>query len=874
MEEIGIGNVVNEFDAFQKKKKNEITFKNIPSFVDEIFKLKDKTELENMKISSLYSCMLMAYMVQKFENIIDDEKIISHSQIIDEIKKRITKPDFTKKFVDKNSSYSIDVSNLEVGNLNIQSGGYYHLNGFSENDSNKLKNDVIICKVLSYYKSYDSVLIRTFMIDADKTQQKYYKILHEAFIKLISKMTPGTKIKDIYTNIKNIIIESDSSLINKIPSNFGCGIGVKNDENLLNISEENESIIEEGMTFQIILSLSDLEKDGKKYSIQIGDSVLITKDNPKVLTESSPKTLTDIYYNYDDEDENDEKQKMIESLNENPFKRVTRQMDKKKNNIDTISSSKKRQEHQLELLEQKNEEFRKKILNKDADLNLSVAQDKIDLSHIKCYEKKSQIPLEVFNNFGKIFIDKKNSTIILPILKSMVPFHISLIKNATKNEDGNFTVLRINFLVPVSGVTFGQINVTNPIFIRYISYKNKDANLINNILLEIKDLAKNYKLKKQEMKEKADLVSQEHIIPNKGKRIYLNEVKMKPVISGKKTIGLVEAHTNGLRFTSLKNEKIEIIYNNIKHAFIQPCKTDIIVLIHFHLKNPIMVGKKKAIDIQFYKDIGIQADDLDLRRRGNDYDEFENERKERLMKEKIYEDFMKFAKSIEDMKTIEFDYPYTNLEFSGVLFRSNVPISPTKYCLVALTEQPFFVFSISDINLVYFERVTDGVKNFDMTIVFKDLSKPVQMITTIELEHLETIKTWLDENDILFGEGTHNLNWDKIIANIKDNPKEFIENGGWDFTQENANEEEDEESANDGDDNYDVESDEEDYSDDDDDDFEEEEEEESLNGDDELSDKGLSWDELERNARDDDKEHARKHREEEEERKIKKKGKR
>ena len=37
--------------------------------------------------------------------------------------------------------------------------------------------------------------------------------------------------------------------------------------------------------------------------------------------------------------------------------------------------------------------------------------------------------------------------------------------------------------------------------------------------------------------------------------------------------------------------------------------------VHFHLKNPILDGKKKVTDIQFYREIGSQADDINMRGR-------------------------------------------------------------------------------------------------------------------------------------------------------------------------------------------------------------------------------------------------------------------
>ena len=72
----------------------------------------------------------------------------------------------------------------------------------------------------------------------------------------------------------------------------------------------------------------------------------------------------------------------------------------------------------------------------------------------------------------------------------------------------------------------------------------------------------------------------------------------------------MECHANGFRFYTRKNEKLDLLFNNIKHAFFQPCDEEIIILVHFHLKNGIWIGKKKVVDIQFYTEAGIVSEDL------------------------------------------------------------------------------------------------------------------------------------------------------------------------------------------------------------------------------------------------------------------------
>jgi len=45
------------------------------------------------------------------------------------------------------------------------------------------------------------------------------------------------------------------------------------------------------------------------------------------------------------------------------------------------------------------------------------------------------------------------------------------------------------------------------------------------------------------------------------------------------------------------------MYGNVKHAIYQPCDKTTMVLVHFHLKDPIMIGKKKQKDVQFYSEV-------------------------------------------------------------------------------------------------------------------------------------------------------------------------------------------------------------------------------------------------------------------------------
>lgn len=257
------------------------------------------------------------------------------------------------------------------------------------------------------------------------------------------------------------------------------------------------------MVFNIIMSLDKLSNGKLTYALQLGDTIALTKNNSKEnYTSNISKQLSDIFYNIDEEDEEpkDKKNNANVDLSKYQNQRVTRHMNLQ--NDEKLKVSQQRAEHQKDLLKKKNNEFRKKLENQAADLNEEVEVTKIDLSQIKCYDSKSQFPTDL--KMGKIYIDSHNFTVFLPIFKQMIPFHISLIKNPSKSEDNNYTVLRLNFVIPVSNIDFGEIKGQQPVFIRDISYKHPDSKVITKILTQIRELSKVYKNKQQENKEKSD----------------------------------------------------------------------------------------------------------------------------------------------------------------------------------------------------------------------------------------------------------------------------------------------------------------------------------------------------------------------------------
>ena len=860
--ERGLGKTVDEFYSVVEKMET-IHLVDKPTLIDEIVQTKEKNELNSINIASKYACYILNYLNKEFENDVEGETSVTHKDISASVKKMYEKEAFKKKFIEKNSKYKINAQLIAVKYPPvIQSGGKYSLDCFKESDSNELSSDIIICKAFGSYKDYNGQVIRTFMINSDKPQQNQYKILLAAFEQMLKSLKEGAKnnktLGEVYKEIKDFIISRDENLKNCVSECMGYGIGLENPNDNLRITEDSNVPIQQGMVIFVHLSLTNLEVKDKNLMMQIGDTVCIDENGELInFTEKTPKNLNDIHYELKNNSEDNEEEEGNNGNNYASDVRVTRHMGKKVD--EKFNDRQKRKEHQEQLLKEKNEDFKRRFDQGENFFKEETAIKKKDYSNLKCFESPKQFPADLKN--GKIYLDTKHFTIFLPIFKRMVPFHIGLIKNTSKSEDSNYTILRINFNIPISGNELESIKESNPVFIREISYKFKDANYVLNIITKIKEMQKTFKAKEQEEKEKEDIIEQEKIIIRKDKKIVLIELNIKPTLLSKKSQGTLEAHVNGFRFNTNKGERVDIIYKNIKHAFLQTCENELSAFVHFHLINPILVGKKKVSDIQFYREIGSQADDINMKGRGRDYDEYEMELKEQKRIDNMNKEFVRFSKNVEDLGLIKFEIPYRELQFNGVPSKDNVVIYPTPSCLISLSATPFLVITINEIEVIYFERVSQNLKMFDMAIIFKDFSRPPKKISAIPMENLDMLKTWADENDIFYGEGQYNLIWTKIMNNIKERPENFIEAGCWNFLAENAEDEEEEEEVENDDPEYEeeeIESSEDDYE------QEEEEESEGENeGDDALSEEGKSWDSMEEEAKKLDIEKAKKIKEKE-----------
>ncbi len=339
----------------------------------------------------------------------------------------------------------------------------------------------------------------------------------------------------------------------------------------------------------------------------------------------------------------------------------------------------------------------------------------------------------------------------------------------------------------------------------------------------------------------------------------------RPAMDGKRVPGKVEIHQNGLRYQSPLNtqHRVDVLFSNVKHLFFQPCAHETISIIHVHLKDPIMIGKKKTKDVQFYREaLDVQFDETGNRKRKyryGDEEEFEAEQEERRRRADLDRQMKAFAEKIAEAgknENVDVDVPFRELGFNGVPFRASVFCQPSTDCLVQIAEPPFMVITLEDIEIAHLERVQFGLKNFDMVLVFKDFHRPPTHINTIPVESLENVKEWLDSVNIPFSEGPLNLNWPTIMKTVTADPHRFFLDGGWSFlSTESDEEDEDEESEESAFEISESELAVSDESSDEDSDFDSNASAEaSEEGSDDDASEGEDWDELEKKAKRKDRE--------------------
>lgn len=424
----------------------------------------------------------------------------------------------------------------------------------------------------------------------------------------------------------------------------------------------------------------------------------------------------------------------------------------------------RRREHQKELLDKLIEERLEHYRNVEEENGQKEKKE----GKMAVYAREGLVPRQ-----GKVVVDFSREAVAVPVGSYIVPFHVSSIKSVSVVDEA---VLKINFKVEGKGgspVEVGDGEEERPSrkgtlsFIKSISIRGSDA---RELFEEINNLKKTYSTKTDR-----ELVESLEELEVKAKPFALTDVYMKTDIktgSRKRRVGNLELHKNGFRFSE---DNTSILFSNIRHIFFSEGSTETNTVLHFHLVNPVILGRKTK-NIQFYQEVGTNTT-YDTMKRGDEHMEYIVEKEEEDRRRSINSQFRSFVEKIESETSFKVQEPRDG--FYGVPFRESVMIRQTHECLVSIDEPPYFVLTLEDVEIVNFERVVFSVKTSDMVFIMKDKTHPPMSILSVDAQKINKFKEYLDSNNILFMETSVNIQWNNLIKTILKDPVSFYENGAW-----------------------------------------------------------------------------------------------
>lgn len=810
------GKLVSEWEREISRAAQKPEHVDIAPALSAYMVVKDEEELKIVRTAAnLTSTLFVHHIMVKLETILDKEAKITHEQFASQIELRIGtgEGDDAKGPDMRVWSKGRGLQDVEWGSTEFcytpiiqsrSSNTGYDLRSTAVSTGDVIAHKgVILIAVGMRYKGYCANLGRSVIVDPSKEQKEIYSLLVSLQSEVTRELKDGITAREVYHRALEYIKDKKPELEKHFVKNLGSAIGVEFRDSTYVLSAKNGRRLKNNMVFNLALGFSDLQDEGgKKYALHLVDTVRVGPDKAIFLTEKSPTNPP--FYNTAEEEEVAQPSKTpknppVKPLpNGTPVKnktaggKVLRNKTRSAAQEEVLMTTVTRiKDHQKEL----HASLQREGLAKYSDDGIKHGEKEgKGWKRFQSYKGESALPKDVESL--RIIVDRKAQTIILPMHGFAVPFHINTIKNVSKNDEGDFTYLRINFQTP--GQLAGKKDDTpfedpEATFIRSVTYRNADAHRFDIISKQITDLKKEVNKREQQKKEMADVVEQDVLAEMKGRRpLKLPEVFVRPALDGKRLPGEVEIHQNGLRYQSpMGSQKIDVLFSNIKHLFFQPCDKELLVLVHIHLKAPIMIGKRKAHDIQFFREASdVQFDETGNRKRKHRYgdeDEIEMEQQERKRRQMLNKEFKLFAERIAEAAStstgdaLEVDIPFRELSFEGVPFRTNVRLQPTTECLVHLIDPPFLVVTLNEIEIASLERVQFSLRQFDMVLVLKDFTKAPLHINSIPSSQLDDVKNWLDSVDIPMSEGPVNLNWGPIMKTINESPYDFFQQGGWSF---------------------------------------------------------------------------------------------
>jgi Metallopeptidase family M24 len=177
----------------EEMKKADIILGNIRAATSSMLHVKDAGEIRMIESASkLSTSVLKNFLVPQMEEIIDEEKKVSHVTLADRTDDAL---------MDEKTAAELKLNPDDVESCFspiIQSGSTFDLRLSAESTTDKLAYEgAIVLQLGGKYKSYCSNIARTYFINPTSQHTRTYKILIEIYTRCKSSMRPGKKLSSV-----------------------------------------------------------------------------------------------------------------------------------------------------------------------------------------------------------------------------------------------------------------------------------------------------------------------------------------------------------------------------------------------------------------------------------------------------------------------------------------------------------------------------------------------------------------------------------------------------------------------------------------------------------------------------------------------------
>lgn len=464
------------------------------------------------------SGLMSDYFVDEMSRLLDEGRQMTHKALASKIDSKIDDAKFFNKLEKLPAEFDAQQIDWAYGPV-IQSGGKYDLKLTATADNSNLQPGIIIAGFGIRYKTYSSIIARTYLVDPSKTQEANYAFLLDVREAVMKDIRDGAVAKDLYNKAIGLVRSKKPELENNFVKSIGAGIGIElRDANMV-LNGKNNRVLKSGMTLSVSVGLVDVEDSNSKdkktpiYSTIITDTVRVGENGPHVFTKDAGIDMDSVSFYFGDEEEQEKpvKEKKEAKPGAAAGRNVTRTKLRAERPTQTNEGAEaRRREHQKEIATKKTKEGLERFAGTTGDEN-GIAQKRF--KRFESYKRDNQLPAKVKDL--TVYVDHKASTVIIPIMGRPVPFHINTIKNASKSDEGEYAYLRINFLSPGQGVgrkddqPFEDLSAH---FLRNLTLRSKNNDRLAQVAQDITELRKNALRREQEKKEMEDVVEQEKLV--------------------------------------------------------------------------------------------------------------------------------------------------------------------------------------------------------------------------------------------------------------------------------------------------------------------------------------------------------------------------